>query len=319
MEFTDARVPDHNGAGIRFEKGRLTVRNCLFENSENGILTGSGDGELEIEDSEFANNGSGDGYTHNLYVGAIRKLSVRGSYFHHAKVGHLLKSRAAENFIINNRLTDETGGTASYELEFPNGGVAYVIGNIIGQSATTSNAAIIAVGGEGYTWPRNELYLINNTIADDRPQDGIFLSVKPGIGALKGINNVLIGNGSSETATIEHFGKEKVQGWRDIARGLRTKVRKIVRPEPQDTAPQLKGQYANNVNGEWKQFALPARHDYRIVPGSVGLSTFVEPGNANGVRLAPDAEYHYPRGTRKLSRAPSLPGALQTLATEKQN
>jgi hypothetical protein len=81
---------------------------------------------------------------------------VTGSYFHHADVGHLLKSRAARSHILYNRLTDETGGRASYELEFPNGGLAYVVGNVIEQAATTENETIISFGAEGYR-PRNEL------------------------------------------------------------------------------------------------------------------------------------------------------------------
>ena len=119
FDFVGAAVPDRNGAGIRFEKGNLRVENCRFLENENGILTGGDvDSTLEILSSEFGNNGSGDGQSHNLYVGAIGTLKVTGSYFHHAKVGHLLKSRAAKNLIFYNRLTDETGGTASYERTF---------------------------------------------------------------------------------------------------------------------------------------------------------------------------------------------------------
>ena len=44
----------------------------------------------DIEGSEFSENGAGDGYSHNLYVGAILKLRVTGSYFHHARIGHRL-------------------------------------------------------------------------------------------------------------------------------------------------------------------------------------------------------------------------------------
>ena len=65
------------------------------------------------------------------YVGKIDKLTVNGSYFHHARVGHLLKSRAAQNHVFYNRLTNEEGGRASYELGFPSGGLAYVVGNWI--------------------------------------------------------------------------------------------------------------------------------------------------------------------------------------------
>ena len=101
FDFVGAKVADKNGAGIRFEKGQLSIKDCTFTDNENGILTSSDkDAVLLIENSEFGNNGFGDGYSHNLYVGAIKKLTVTGSYFHHAKVGHLLKSRAAENHIF---------------------------------------------------------------------------------------------------------------------------------------------------------------------------------------------------------------------------
>ncbi|MBV5347576.1 right-handed parallel beta-helix repeat-containing protein, partial [bacterium] len=178
FDFVGAKVADKNGAGIRFEKGHLSIKDCTFTDNENGILTGGDkDAELLIENSEFGNNGFGDGQSHNLYVGTIKKLTVTGSYFHHAKVGHLLKSRAAENHIFYNRLTDETGGRASYELEFPNGGLAYVVGNQIQQGSQTENQTLISFGAEGYKWPRNELYLIGNVLADDLPKGGKWLAV----------------------------------------------------------------------------------------------------------------------------------------------
>jgi hypothetical protein len=201
IEFVGARVSDRNGAGIRLEKGSLTVRNCAFLDNENGILAGNGKTiELTIEGSEFGHNGAGDGLSHNLYAGAIARLTVTGSYFHHARVGHLLKSRAAENRIMYNRLTDEIDGVASYELEFPNGGLAYVIGNIIQQAPDTGNPTMISVGAEGYSWPRNEVFLVNNTLVDDRKVGGIFLWVRAGVQRLGVFNNLLIGLGSLETA-----------------------------------------------------------------------------------------------------------------------
>src|SRR5450830_313261 len=158
FDFSGARVADKNGAGIRLEKGILTVRDCTFSESENGILTGNDpQTELEVLNSEFGYIGHGDGQSHNLYAGEISLLTVKGSYFHHAKVGHLLKSRAIENRIFYNRLTDELGGRASYELAFAIGGIAYVVGNIIQQSSTTENPHIISYGTEGYKWSKNEL------------------------------------------------------------------------------------------------------------------------------------------------------------------
>lgn len=275
IEFTGARVPDRNGAGIRFEKGRLIVRNCRFIDNENGILGGGRDSTLAIENSEFGHNGAGDGQSHNLYVGPVRKLTISGSYFHHARVGHLLKSRAAENHILYNRLTDEIDGHASYELEFPNGGIAYVIGNIIEQSSTTENNKIISFGTEGYKHPSNELYLINNTIDNNRPQGAVFLAVRPGFQVVKAYNNLVIGKPPLN--------------------------------------PGIDGEFVNNPNVDWEPFVLPQRHDYRIKRDSPLHRTLVPAGTANNINLMPTREYVHPTGTRSLKSTPTLPGAKQTL------
>ena len=54
IEFRGAKVSDGNGAGIRFEKGHLSIHACRFADNEMGILTAnSADLSLEISDSEF--------------------------------------------------------------------------------------------------------------------------------------------------------------------------------------------------------------------------------------------------------------------------
>ena len=275
FDFSGAQVADKNGAGIRLEKGQLTVQDCTFTDNQNGILTGgNAQAELEIINSEFARNGHGDGQSHNLYVGGIARLSVTGSYFHHAKVGHLLKSRAAMNHIFYNRLTDETGGTASYELEFPNGGVAYVVGNIIAQGSQTQNPHLISFAAEGYKWPKNELYLVNNTLVDNRPTSGVFLRVKPGGTVVKAVNNLLVGKGTLDTA-----------------------------------GP---GDYHNNFNVDWDQFELAAREDYRLSPKSNLLGKAIDAGEAHGQSLMPVREYVHPRKTLPLKSPARHPGALQS-------
>ena len=201
FDFEGAMVPDRNGAGIRLEKGSLFVSDCRFMNNEMGLLTNNDPSTiLEIENSEFAFNQRPDGHNHNLYVGQIAHLSVVGSYFHHARTGHLLKSRAALNHILRNRLIDGEGGTASYELEFPNGGVAYVVGNTIAQSLLTENSQLISFGAEGYKWPRNEIHLEGNTLINPLPQGGIFLRVAPGADIIRAVNNRLVGKGTLESA-----------------------------------------------------------------------------------------------------------------------
>ena len=213
IDFIGARVTDRNGAGIRFENGNLRLRNCLFYNNENGILTTNEALSLEIENSEFGYNGVGDGLSHNIYVGKIRQLKVTGSYFHHANVGHLLKSRAAFNEIKYNRLTDESGGRASYELEFPNGGVALVLGNIIQQVRETENSTMISYGAEGYVWPENKLKLASNTLINDHPYGGAFLRTYPGVEKIMSTNNLLIGPGKYQTADPVESVNDIHAGW----------------------------------------------------------------------------------------------------------
>jgi hypothetical protein len=41
VEFRGARVASRNGAGIRFEKGHLTIQGCRFVDNEMGLLTGN--------------------------------------------------------------------------------------------------------------------------------------------------------------------------------------------------------------------------------------------------------------------------------------
>ena len=124
IELSGATVPDQNGAGIRQEGTDLTVTRSWFHDNQNGILTGADpDSDIVIRRSRFFRSGAGDGYTHNLYVGAVRSLTVTGSWFWGADVGHELKSRAARTTIVANRI-DDADATASYSIDVPGHGPA---------------------------------------------------------------------------------------------------------------------------------------------------------------------------------------------------
>jgi hypothetical protein len=195
IEFSNASVGDRNGAGIRHEGAGLTVRNCYFRDNENGILTNNNpDSEVVIETSEFSANGDGSGQTHNMYIGRIKSFTLRGSYSHHARVGHNVKSRALTNYILYNRIMDEATGTASYAIDLPNGGVSYVIGNLIQQGPRSENSGIVSYGAEKMLNPVNELYMINNTIINDLDK-GTFLYVNPATQKVKVMNNIFAGPG----------------------------------------------------------------------------------------------------------------------------
>ncbi len=283
IEFSGARVPDRNGAGIRHEGGRLTVRNCLFEHNEMGLLTWNReDAELVVEASEFRDNAvagtrrPGDPVGHQIYVGSIARFTLRDSYVHHGAFGHLVKSRARENHLVNNRITDESTGRASYELEFPNGGAAYVVGNIIQQSALTENSQVVSFGAEGYRWPRNELFLVNNLLIDDLPHGGEFLKVYPGADRIVLRNNLLLGN-----ARLLHD-----PSWETAA----------------------------NFIGQPSDLESVATGDYRLHATSKLVGKAEEPGVANGVSLRPVREYDFPMHSRPMPKVPLSPGAVQSLA-----
>ena len=78
IDFSGAHASDGVGAGIRFERGRLTVRDCAFLGNEIGLLTANRhDMELTVDRCEFAWNRSEHDYSHQLYVGRIARLPSR--------------------------------------------------------------------------------------------------------------------------------------------------------------------------------------------------------------------------------------------------
>ncbi|MCG2578161.1 hypothetical protein LZ012_14290 [Dechloromonas sp. XY25] len=278
IEFRGARVADLNGAGIRFEKGSLTVRRCAFFDNEMGILTASAPELLEVLDSEFGDAPRHKGSLHHLlYVGTISKFILRGSRFSNGYLGHLVKSRARENHILYNMLVDGAGGKASYELEFPNGGIAYVIGNTIGQSAGTDNPRMVSYGAEGARWPENALYMAHNTLINDA-YAGTFVSVwteKLGVPAeVWLLNNLTVGAGDMPRPAQGRFDGNRSVGRSELVDygGVPLKLTNL----------------------------SPLRGAVR------------PPGQAPGMELLPDAEFIFPAGTRQVHPASSLvPGAFQ--------
>ena len=104
-----------------------------------------------------------------------------------------MKSRALQNFILYNRLTGESG-TSSYELDLPNGGRSYVIGNVLEQGPRTENSAIVAYGEEGALNPNSELYFVNNTVVNNHSK-GTFVKVGTGAAPALMQNNIFSGPG----------------------------------------------------------------------------------------------------------------------------
>ena len=125
-------MPDENGAGIRGEGPDLVVDHVRFINNQNGILSGTGGGTMTIRDSLFDKNGfCGRACAHGIYVGSLDLLRVEHTVFRDTKQGHHIKSRALRTEVIDCDIQDGPTGTASYEIEIPNGGSLVVRGNTI--------------------------------------------------------------------------------------------------------------------------------------------------------------------------------------------
>ncbi|MGZ5801142.1 MAG: Ig-like domain-containing protein, partial [Burkholderiaceae bacterium] len=115
---------------------------------------------------------------------------------------------AQTNTIAYNRFSStppsQSGSTASgqpsYEIDLPNGGTSYVIGNVIEQPAVNQNPALLAYGEEGATNSANNLYVVNNTFLNDNTFSGTFVMVGSTVTAPVLLqNNIFAGVGTVST------------------------------------------------------------------------------------------------------------------------
>jgi hypothetical protein len=152
--FQNMAVPDGNGAGIRLEKGNLTVTRSIFRNSEQGILTAPDPaGSITINQSTFSGLGRCDrglSCAHSLYIGDYGSLTVTNSRFERGAGGHYVKSRAARVKIENNAFDDSRGKETNYMIDLSAGATGVIAGNTFVQGESKENySAFITVAPEG--------------------------------------------------------------------------------------------------------------------------------------------------------------------------
>jgi hypothetical protein len=251
IEFSDASVPDQNGAGIRQEGENLTIRHCYFHDCEDGILGGGGgQSRVLIEYSEFADCGYGDGYSHNMYISNVAEFTLRFCYTHSASEGHTIKSRAQVNYILYNRIASENS-TTSYEVNLPNAGTSFIIGNLIQQGSNSHNSAIIDYGSEGLDGHDDALHVVNNTVVNDRGS-GTFISISNTSNPAKVYNNLFVGSGSLYGGQVDTAG---------------------------------------NIATDAPAFADRENYDYRLTEASPGIDQGTDPGSVDGFSLIPEFQY----------------------------
>ena len=267
VEFAGARSRTRNGSGIRFTGRNLTVRNGVFRDNEAGLLTWNDpDSDILVEHSVFARNGYGDGQSHNIYIGRVRSFTLRFSHSHDARVGHEVKSRAAVNYILYNRLTDEEDGNSSYLVDLPVGGESYIIGNEFLKGARAENPHAISYASEQPGIETGRLWVVNNSV-HNRYLNATFVrnrSQRP----VRVINNVLAGAPMS----LKSGAVETVGNYQAPEHGLLDS----------------------------------ARLDFGLKPDSPLIDAGTDPGSADAVSLWPEYEYVHPATGRPRQRVAAI-------------
>lgn len=284
LEFRGARSVEGSGAALRQQGGRLTIRRCRFFENEHGLFAmNDPQAQLEIEDSVFGMAPRIEGGLHHLVnIGRIGRFSVSGTRFQQGFEGHLLKTRARENLIAYNFIHDGMRGGASLEIDIALGGIATVIGNVIGQGADTQNPVVLSYGSEGSAWDVNRLHVAHNTFVNHGWLPAWFLRMHrdrlPADAELIAVNNLLVGGG-----VFEWMNEGLFEGNRHARRGALADV---------DT-------YA---------FELPLSSSLR--------GTGVDGRRIGRVDLSPRAEFDWASGRKALDPPPErrtswTPGAFQ--------
>lgn len=151
--FRRMAVPDFNGAGIRLERGDLTVAQSWFADSQQGILTGDDPrGTIVIDKSTFSGLGTCEGAggcAHSIYIGNYGRLRVTRSRFERGTGGHYVKARAARVEVAASSFDDSNGSSTNYMIDLPAASTGQITNNWFVQGRSKENySAFIAVGAE---------------------------------------------------------------------------------------------------------------------------------------------------------------------------
>jgi hypothetical protein len=253
-------VVDKNGAGIRQEGTNLTVLRCSFHDSQEGILTGANpSSRIRIEASVFDANGYGDGYSHNMYIGHVGCFEIVGCWTHRARVGHNIKSRADTNRILYNRISNEADGTASRDIDLPNGGWTLILGNVLQHGPATQNSNMCGYGMEGLSNPSHDMTVACNTFVTQRSAGAFVQLPATGTDTLRLLDNLFVGAASALTGS---------------AAVVDSQANMLIR---------------NIIDA---RFADASSYDYHLTAASPAVDAGVDPGPS----LRPLLQYAHPAG-----------------------
>jgi hypothetical protein len=165
--FQNIRVPDFNGAGIRLERGDLTVAQSWFRDSQEGILTNDDPaGLLVVDRSTFTRLGTCEGAggcAHSIYTGNYGQVRITRSRFEEGRGGHYVKSRAQRVDIASSSFDDANGKGTNYMIDLPDGATGQISNNWFVQGRDKENySAFIAVAAEAHDHSSAGLAILGN-------------------------------------------------------------------------------------------------------------------------------------------------------------
>jgi hypothetical protein len=170
-----------NAASIYVEKGdHITVRNCVLEDSGNGLFVASATSDMVIEGNYIYGNGNvGSIYEHNTYTEA-RNILYQFNRFGplcSGCLGNNLKDRSSGTVIrynwieSGNRQLDLVDAEDSMDLvNDPAYLQTFVYGNVLIEPDGAGNSQIVHFGGDSGDEAiyRGTLYFWNNTVVSTR-------------------------------------------------------------------------------------------------------------------------------------------------------
>jgi hypothetical protein len=174
VAISGAKVPDMNGAGIRWQGGDLTLERVKLTGNQNGLL--GGNGHLVMDDCDVLDNGAADGQSHGIYIqGTALSATVRNSIFNGTKIGHHFKSRAAKSLVEDTVLGLDFLGTESCCVDLPDGGEAVIRRCQMRQGPKTDNNTMVKYFAELRATHAANSLLVQDCTMESRIANGIGL------------------------------------------------------------------------------------------------------------------------------------------------
>jgi MYXO-CTERM domain-containing protein len=278
--FKDCRTSTADSAGIRYYEGAsITVRNCVFQDNDNGITGGTQSSTALVEYCEFDHNGNANAPssapTHNLYIYG-GTFTLRYSWVHDPLQGQNFHIRAQTSTLEYNwfaraasyegdLMTDDDysgGGSFTQSMVFR--------GNVVFEGTTQSNnSQIIAMyndtGASGLTLQTHVLY--NTFIGSDSHADFVHVSNADGTPMVTAIEDNVIA-GAAAAVHVEDSTHATVSGTNRMTTGS-------------DPTP-----LTGTVTGADPGFVDAGAEDFHLGMGSTAIGAA-----SSGLMDLPDAEY----------------------------